>query len=87
MNLEERLKQALANRDRLAAEVNRLEARRDLAARNLAEVEAEIWSKGIDPDEIDAAVGKLEASFQTALEKFEAELSELDTALTPYRNL
>lgn len=87
MDLDARLKQALATRDRLADEVNKIEARRELAQKNLADVEAEIRAKGIDPDQIDAKVRELEEAYAAALTKFEAELDHLDKALLPYRTL
>jgi len=87
MDLDARLKQALATRDRLADEVNKIEARRELAQKNLAEVEAEIRAKGIDPDQIDGKVRELEESYAAALSKFEAEIDALDKALSPYRSL
>jgi PIN domain nuclease of toxin-antitoxin system len=87
MELDARLKQALAMRDRLAEEVNKIEARRELAQKNLADVEAEIRAKGIDPDQIDEKVRELEEAYAAALTKFEAELDDLDKALAPYRTL
>ncbi len=87
MELDARLKQALATRDRLAEEVNKIEARRELAQKNLADVEAEIRAKGIDPDQIDEKVRELEEAYAAALTKFEAELDDLDKALAPYRTL
>jgi chromosome segregation ATPase len=86
-NLEDRLKRAVTQREKLATEVSRLEARRDLATKTLLDLEAEIRAKGIDPEDIEAAVERLEASFKAALEKFESDLSELDNSLSPYRNL
>jgi chromosome segregation ATPase len=87
MELDARLKQAISTRDRLAEEVNKIEARRELAQKNLADVEAEIRAKGIDPDQIDEKVRELEEAYAAALTKFEAELDDLDNALAPYRTL
>jgi chromosome segregation ATPase len=87
MELDARLKQAISTRDRLAEEVNKIEARRELAQKNLADVEAEIRAKGIDPDQIDEKVRELEEAYAAALIKFEAELDDLDKALAPYRTL
>lgn len=87
MEPAERLKQALALRDRLADELHRIEARRDLAAKNLSDVDAEIRSKGIDPDKIDETVQELEAAYEAAMARFQAELELVDQALAPYRNL
>jgi hypothetical protein len=74
-------------RDRLAAELHRIEARRDLALKNLSDVDAEIRSKGIDPDKIDETIQELEAAYEAALSKFQAELEIVDQALAPYRNI
>ena len=87
MELDARLKKAISTRDRLAEEVNKIEARRELAQKNLADVEAEIRAKGIDPDQIDEKVRELEEAYAAALTKFEAELDDLDKALAPYRTL
>jgi hypothetical protein len=87
MEPADRLKQALALRDQLAAELHRIEARRDLALKNLSDVDAEIRSKGIDPDKIDETIQELEAAYEAALSKFQAELEIVDQALAPYRNI
>lgn len=87
MEPADRLKQALALRDQLAAELHRIEARRDLALKNLSDVDAEIRSKGIDPDKIDETIQELEAAYEAALSRFQAELEIVDQALAPYRNI
>lgn len=85
--LDDRLKQALAAKDRLSDEVHKLEIRRDFALNSLREVEAEIRAKNIDPNEIDRAVSDLETVYSEALTKFESDLNTLDQALAPYRAL
>lgn len=85
VNLDTRLKQSLAVRDRLSDELHKLEIRREIALKSFQEVEADIRAKGIDPDKIDQAVADLEAAYSDALTKFELDLKSLDQTLAPYR--
>lgn len=83
-DLDSRLKTALAERDRLVAVAQRIAGRKEAAEKNLAEVEAEIRGKNLDPETLDDTIKQLREAFATSVEDFERELEAAREALTPY---
>ena len=86
-DLDSRLKQALADRDRLESEINRIDAKRDVAQTALEAVITEIKSKGLDPENLDKTVQDLERAYALEVEKLEAEVASAEKAITPFRGL
>ena len=84
MSLDERLDKALALRDRLSAESQRIAGRKEAADKALATVEAEIRSKNLDPDTLDQTLEKLTSAYEVAIQTFEDDLAAAETALTPF---
>ena len=84
MSLDERLDKALALRDRLSAESQRIAGRKEAADKALATVEAEIRSKNLDPDTLDQTLEKLTSAYEAAIQTFEDDLVAAETALTPF---
>ena len=84
MDLDTRLKDALARRDRLSADSQRIAGRKEAADSALADVEAEIRGKNLDPASLDQTLEKLTAAYQAALEAFEQDLGAAEKALTPF---
>lgn len=84
MSLDERLDKALALRDRLSAESQRIAGRKEAADKALATVEAEIRSKNLDPDTLDKTLEKLTSAYEVAIQTFEEDLAAAETALTPF---
>ena len=67
-DLSTRLREAVRRRDVVAANVNRIEARRDAAKQNLSEAENECRAKGIDPAQIDAYLAQIETRLKDLVE-------------------
>jgi len=82
--LDSRLNAAVAKRDRLAAEAQRIAGRKEAAEKALSDVEKEIREKNLDPDTLDETITKLQDAYQKAVETFESEVQEAATALAPY---
>ena len=83
-DLDERLKKALAKRDRLSAEAQRIQGRKDAADKALAAVEGEIRSKNLDPDTLSATLDTLGVAYEKEIASFEDALTASHTALSPY---
>jgi predicted nucleic acid-binding Zn-ribbon protein len=83
-DLDARLKAAVAERDRLAAEAQRIAGRKEAAEKALSEVEKEIREKNLDPDVLDETIQKLKDAYEKAVETFEREVQEARDALSPY---
>jgi predicted nucleic acid-binding Zn-ribbon protein len=83
-DLDARLKAAVAERDRLAAEAQRIAGRKEAAEKALSEVEKEIREKNLDPDALDETIQKLKDAYEKAVETFEREVQEARDALSPY---
>jgi chromosome segregation ATPase len=84
MNLDERLEAAVAARDRLAAEAQRLAGRKEAAEKAVRDLEVEIREKKLDPDTLDDTVEQLEAAYRSAVETLEREVEAAQKALSPY---
>jgi len=82
--LDARLKEAVALRDRLSADAQRIAGRKEAAERGLAEVEDEIRDKNLDPDTLDATIESLTTAYEQGVVQFEQELAAAREALTPY---
>ena len=83
-DLDSRLKVALKNRDRLAGAAQRIAGKKEAAEKALADVDAEIRSKNLDPDTLDATVTKLSDAYEQAVEAFEADVAKAEEALSPF---
>lgn len=83
-DLDERLKKALAKRDRLSAEAQRIQGRKDAADKALSTVEDEIRSKNLDPDTLQTTLDTLGAAYEKEVSSFESALTTTHTALSPY---
>jgi len=82
--LDTRLKTAVALRDRLSAESQRIAGRKEAAEKALADVEKEIRGKKLDPDTLDQTLDTLNAAYEQAVESFEQALDAAREALAPY---
>ncbi len=82
--LDQRLKSALAARDKLAAETQRIEGRREAAQKALLEVEEEIRAKKLDPATLDKVVEDLRKAYEDEVSKLENEISQARESLNPY---
>ena len=83
-DLDDRLNKALALRDRLAAESQRIAGRKEAAEKALAEVEDEIRSKNLDPSNLDSTLETLTDAYEKAVSSLEEDLATAQDALTPF---
>jgi predicted nucleic acid-binding Zn-ribbon protein len=86
-DLDARLSKAVVERDRLKAEVQRIQGRKEAAVTALEEVRKEIMSKNLDPDSLEQTLDKVESAFRIAVEKFEEGVENTHKILTPYLEL
>lgn len=82
--MDERLKKAVAERDRLSAEAQRIAGRKEAAEKALEALRSEIKAKKLDPDTLDETREALEAAFKQAVAKLESEVEAARVALEPY---
>lgn len=83
-DLDGRLTAALAERDRLSALAQKIQGRKEAAAKALDELRAEIVAKNLDPDSLDETIEKLEVAYEQAVAKLEQEVNAARDSLTPY---
>ena len=83
-DLDERLKKALAKRDRLSAEAQRVQGRKDAADKALSTIEDEIRSKNLSPDTLQDTLDTLGVAYEKEVASFEAALATAQAALSPY---
>jgi chromosome segregation ATPase len=84
MDSDARLKAAVATRDRLAAEAQRIAGRKEAAVKALSEVEEEIRGKNLDPETLDSTIDQLRTAYDNAVETFERDVESAREALSPY---
>ena len=82
--LDERLSTALAERERLAAQAQKIQGKKEAAEKSLSDLRAEIKAKNLDPDTLDETIQKLEVAYEEAVETLESEIRKAREALTPY---
>lgn len=85
-NLKTRLDSAVKRRDELAQKKQRLLGRLEEAERSLEELRAKCRAKGIDPDNLDGVIEKLETSLEDSVTRLESKILEAERALEPYTN-
>ena len=83
-DLDSRLDAALALRDSLSRDAQRIQGRKEAAEKSLRDVEEEIRSKNLDPDNLDATLDTLTTAYEKEVTSFEAALASAQTALSPY---
>jgi len=83
-DLDKRLAEAVAERDRLAAAAQRIAGRKEAAERALRAIEDEIRAKNLDPDKLDETISQLETAYQQAVVKLEKDVASAKEALSPY---
>ena len=84
-NLDARLTAAVQRRTELAAEVQRLNGRKEAALSSLREVEDEIRGKGLDPETLEKTVSDLNTRLESEVVAFEAALETAAQAIAPFQ--
>lgn len=83
-DLDQRLADAIQQRDQLSSQAQRIEGRKQVAEEALEAVRKEIREKNLDPDSLDKTIETLTAAYAEAVEAFEAAVSEAQRQLSPY---
>lgn len=82
--LDTRLKEAIAKRDRLSSDAARIAGRRDAAERALLDIENEIRAKNLDPDLLDQTIAKLESAYAQEVLTLEEAVDKARQELNPF---
>lgn len=82
--LDTRLKEAIAKRDRLSSDAARIAGRRDAAERALLDIENEIRAKNLDPDLLDQTIAKLESAYAQEVLTLEEAVDKARRELNPF---
>lgn len=82
--LDDRLTAAINLRNKLASASQRVAGRKEASEKALADVEAEIRSKNLDPDSLDETLTALTEAYEKAVASFEAAVSKARDDLAPY---
>jgi len=83
-DLDTRLAAALKERDRLAAEAQKIQGKKEAAEKALSDLRAEIVEKKLDPDNLDETIQTLESAYSADVEAFEKAVAKAKEAITPY---
>jgi len=82
---DSRLETAVKDRNKLIADIQRIEGRLEAAESGLAQAESECREKGIEPEQIGVALEKLNERYIKLVDSFEADVQTARQALAPYR--
>jgi len=82
--LDERLNKALAERERLSSLAQKIQGRKEAAAKSLEDLRGEILAKNLDPDSLDETIQKLEGAYLEAVTNLEQEVESARDAINPY---
>lgn len=82
--LDERLNKALVLRERLSSLAQKIQGRKEAAAKSLEDLRGEILAKNLDPDSLDETIEKLEGAYLEAVTGLEKEVEFARDAITPY---
>ena len=82
--LDERLNKALAERERLSSLAQKIQGRKEAAAKSLEDLRGEILAKNLDPDSLDETIQKLEGAYLEAVTNLEQEVESAREAINPY---
>ena len=85
-DIKGRLDLAVKRRDELAQKRQRLLGRLEEAERILEEIRDKCRSKGLDPDNLDGVITKLETNLEQSVTALENKLTEAEKALSPFIN-
>lgn len=83
-DLDSRLGAAVKARTELASKVQRLSGRLDAAKANLESIDAECQSRGLDPENLDETIQKLQARYDELVTELETGVREATKSLAPY---
>jgi chromosome segregation ATPase len=82
--LKRKLDAALARRDAVERNRQRVQGRLDNARRTLEEVEGECRNRKVDPDRLDEAIQKLTQRYEDEVASLVAQVAQAEKELAPY---
>jgi len=84
--IHDQLEQEVERRERLSADVQRLQGKLESARTNLENVEQECRNRKVDPAKIDDVIRKLQKRYVEAVEEVKRENDATSEQLRPYLN-
>lgn len=83
-NLDQQLEDVIRRRKTVADSIARLIGRREQAQANLEAVEEECRGKGLDPEDLDTTIEKLENAYRTLVEELTTDIEEAERKIEPF---
>ena len=83
-DLDQRLQTALDKRSTLEAQKQRLEGQLEAAQKDLAAVEAECRVRGVEPENLGAAITKIQRRYEEMVAELESGVTAAEVALAPF---
>jgi chromosome segregation ATPase len=83
-DLKRRLNEAVERRDRAARNAERVQGRLDSARKSVETVEAEIRSKGVEPNKLDSTIEAVEQKLSELVSDLERRIDESERAIAPF---
>jgi chromosome segregation ATPase len=84
MNIKQRIDDLSQRRDSLSDEVQRIQIKLENAQENEARIRKECQDRKLDPDNLDQAIEKLEARFESSVQELESKINTAEEALKPF---
>ena len=81
---QDRLSKAIARRDSVERDTQRLQGRLEAAREEVGKIETECRSKGLDPAKLDASIDKLQQRYEKAVTDLESQVAAAEKALGPF---
>lgn len=82
--MDEQIQQLLKRRDELAAQISRIEGRKEQAQTTLEQIRQECKERGVDPDQLDETIEKLELRLAEGVKELEDKIRHAEKQLSKY---
>jgi len=79
-----RLDQALARREQVERDLQRVQGRLDSARETVTGVEEECRKRKVEPDKLDEAIGRLTERYEEAVSNLESDVASAEEQLAPF---
>lgn len=83
-DLRQRLDAAVRKRDQAARNVERVHGRLESARKTVADVEAEIRARGVEPDKLDEAIEAVRKKAEGLVTDLEARIKKSEQDIAPF---
>ena len=84
MDDKERLDRLIKRRDKVKANIQRVKGRLEAARTDVASVEEECRSRGVEPSQLDTAIRRLSDRYEEVVEDLETRIQQSEEALKPF---